>query len=89
MITTVIRLPEEEYKYYKDLAHEKGISLAEFFRVAARKEAAPKKKHSKYSIWDLGTKVVSHRGPKDGSVNADKYYYEFEEAKIRKQHKKK
>lgn len=84
MITTLIRIPKEEYELYKEIAREKGISLAEFIRKSARKEARIKtKKSKKYSIFDLGTKVVSRGGPRDGSVNTDKYYYEFE-AKKRK-----
>ena len=84
MITTVIRIPKEEYELYKEIAREKGISLAEYFRKAARKEAKKKKARSiKYSIFDLGTKVVFKGGPRDGAVNHDKYYYEFEESKMR------
>lgn len=41
----------------------------------------PKTK-KKYSFFDLGTKVVFKSGPKDGSVNHGKYYYEFEEKKL-------
>lgn len=82
MVTTVIRIPEEEYLFYKELARERGESLAEYFRKAARKEARIDKKKSKtYSIWNLGTKVVFKGGPKDGSINHDKYYYEFEDKK--------
>ena len=85
MITTVIRIPKEEYELYKEIAREKGISLAEFLRKSARKEAKIKTKRSKkYSIFDLGTKVVAKGGPRDGSVNHDKYLYEFEEAKMKK-----
>ena len=85
MISTLIRLPEEEYELYKELARERKISLAEYFREAARKEAKIKKARSKkYSIFDLGTKVVFKGGPKDGAINHDKYYYEFEEAKMRR-----
>ena len=82
MITTLIRLPEEEYKLYKELSRERGESLAEYFRKAARKDAGISKKTvKKYSVWDLGTKIVFKGGPKDGSVNHDKYYYEFEDKK--------
>lgn len=81
MVTTLIRLPEEEYELYKEIAREKGESLAEFFRTAARKRVGIKKKAKTYSFWDLGTKIVSTGGPKDGSINHDKYYYEFEEKK--------
>ena len=86
----LIRIPEEEYDLYKELAREKGISVAEFLRKSARKVAKVRtKKSKKYSIFDLGTKIVSRGGPRDGSVNTDKYYYEFEEAKIKKQWEKK
>lgn len=83
MVATIIRLPEEEHELYKDYAYKNGISLAEFFRLAARKITSAKSKKSKYSIFDLGTKVIfKGRGaPKDGSVNHDKYYYEFEDKK--------
>ncbi|MBI4067279.1 hypothetical protein HY407_02755 [Candidatus Gottesmanbacteria bacterium] len=77
----MIRIPDDEYKLYKELAAEKGESLAEFFRKAARKRAGIRKK--KYSIWDLGTKIIAKGGPRDGSVNADKYYYEYEDKKRR------
>ena len=33
---------------------------------------------------DLGTKIVFKGGLRDASVNHDKYYYEFEEAKMRR-----
>lgn len=82
MITTVIRLPEEDHKLYKELARENNESLAEFFRKAARNEArVNREKITSYSIFDLGTKIVSRVGPKDGSVNHDKYYYEYENKK--------
>lgn len=85
MVTTVIRIPEDEYALYKELARERGVSLAEYFRAAARKAAGKKEKKSKkYSIFDLGTKVVYRGGPRDGSVNHDKYYYEYEEQKMRR-----
>lgn len=85
MIPTLIRIPEEEHKIYKEFALEKGWSLAEFFRKSARSKTGlgKKKTNKKYSIWDLGTKIVYSGGPKDGSVNADKYYYEFEANKRR------
>lgn len=85
MVPTLIRIPEEEYKIYKEFALEKGWSLAEFFRKAARSKTGlgKKKANKKYSIWDLGTKIVYLKGPKDASRNADKYYYEFEAAKRR------
>jgi len=52
---------------------------------SARKVAKVKvKKSKKYSIFDLGTKIVFKGGPKDGAVNHDKYYYEFEERKMKK-----
>ncbi len=89
MIPTLIRLPEEEYLLYKELARERGESLAEFFRMAARKDrTVVKRKSPKYSFWNIGTTVIAKGGPKDGSVNHDKFYYEFEEAKIRKFYKK-
>lgn len=85
MVTTIIRLPKEEHELYKEIARARGVSLAEYFRKAARKEAKiPTKKKSSYSIWNLGTKVVFKGGPKDGSVNTDKYLYEFEEAKLKR-----
>jgi hypothetical protein len=85
MVATLIRIPEDEYKLYKELAREKGESLAEFFRKAVRKSSGIKpKKKSKHSIWDLGTKVVfKGKAPKDGSINHDKPLYEFEEKKMR------
>ena len=82
MTSTLIRIPDDEYELYKELARTRGESLAEYFRKAARKAAGlTKKAKKKYSIWDLGTKVVFKGGPKDGSVNFDKYLYEAEEAK--------
>lgn len=89
MVTTVIRIPENEYKLYKELARERGESLAEYFRKAARKDAGISRKKKKYSIWDLGTKVVSNVGPRDGAENFDKYLYEYEESKMKKFYKKK
>lgn len=84
MVSTLIRIPDDEYELYKELARNRGESLAEYFRKAARKAAGlTKKSKKKYSIWDLGTKIVFKGGPKDGSVNHDKYYYEFEEKKRR------
>lgn len=89
MVTTVIRIPENEYALYKELARERGVSLAEYFRTAARKDAKiEKKRRSRYSFWDLGTKFTIRGGPKDGSVNHDRYLYEFEESKLRKYSKK-
>ena len=89
MIATLIRLPEDEYLLYKELARERGESLAEFFRSAARKDPAVAKKTSlKYSFWNIGTKFIIKDGPKDGSINVDRDLYEVEEAKIRKQHRK-
>ena len=85
MVATLIRIPDDEYEVYKELARERGESLAEWFRKLARKGAGierPLKK--KYSIWDLGTKIVFKGGLRDASVNHDKYYYEFEEAKMRR-----
>lgn len=85
MVTTVIRIPENEYTLYKELARERGVSLAEYFRRAARKDAKiEKKKSSRYSFWNIGTVVKSNKGPRDGSVNHDKYYYEYEERKMRR-----
>lgn len=84
MTATLIRIPDDEYELYKELARARGESLAEYFRKAARKAAGlAKKPKKKYSIWDLGTKVVFKGGPKDGSINHDKYYYEFEDKKRR------
>ena len=89
MVPFLIRLPEEDYRLYKEIARERGISLAEYFRSSAKNDRmVTKKKKSKYSFWDLGTKIVFHgKGPKDGSINHDKYYYEFKEAKLRKFYK--
>lgn len=86
MITTVIRLPEEEYTLYKELAREQNISVAEYFRQAARKKAKRPVKEKNYSIWDLGIKIKTKGGPVDGALHHDRYYYEAEEAKIRRQH---
>jgi len=84
MVTTLIRIPENEYALYKELARERGISLAEYFRAAARKDAKIiKKRLSRYSFWNIGSIVKSNRGPRDGSVNHDKYYYEYEDRKRR------
>lgn len=83
MATAIIRLPEEEYALYKDLAREEEISLAEYFRRAARKRAGIGGK-KKYSIWDLGTKIVFEGGPRDGARSFDKYLYEAERAKMRR-----
>lgn len=85
MIPLLIRLPDEDYRLYKELARERGISMAEYFRVKAKPDVVKKKKKfPQYSILDLGTKVVATGGPRDGSVNHDKYYYEFKEAKLKK-----
>lgn len=85
MTSTLIRIPDDEYELYKELARARGESLAEYFRKAARKAAGlTKKPKKKYSIWDLGTKIVFKGGPKDGSVNFDKYLYEAEEAEMRR-----
>lgn len=87
MKTTLIRFPDDEYELYKEIAREKGWSLAELMRDSMRKKNVIKLKKNakkKYSIWDLGTKIVFKGGPRDASVNADKYYYEFEEAKMRR-----
>jgi hypothetical protein len=83
MVATIIRLPEEELELYKEYAYRNGISVAEFFRVSARKVVSVKPKKSKHSFFDLGTKVVfKGNSPKDGSTNHDKYYYEFEDRKM-------
>lgn len=82
MVATIIRLPEEEHDLYKKYAYKNGISLAEFFRLAAREVASGKTTKSKHSFFDLGTKLVFRGGPKDGSINHDKYLYEFEDKKI-------
>lgn len=81
MIATILRLPEEEHAFYKDYAYKNGMSLNEFLSMAAKTVSGLVPKKKKYSIFDLGTKVVFDSGPKDGSINHDKYYYEFEESK--------
>jgi len=75
-VPVLIRIPEEEYLLYKKMAAGEGVSLAGFFRDAASKKIGVKKAKKKYSIFDLGTKVVLKGGPKDASVNFDKYLYE-------------
>lgn len=88
MVTTVIRIPEDEYRLYKELARERGESLAEYFRKAARITAGlTKKKSNKYSFWNIGTTVVAKGGPKDGSINTDKYLYEELEAEFGRKRK--
>ncbi len=79
MTTTLIRIPDDEYLFYKELASARGISLAEYFRVAAWKEAGMHKKSK--TVFDLGTKVVFNGGPINGAIDHDKYYYEFEKKK--------
>jgi len=83
MVATLIRIPEEEHEFYKEYAYKSGISLSEFFRMAAREVVPMKPKKKEYSFFDLGTKVVykGKNGPIDGSVNHDKYLYEFEDKK--------
>lgn len=82
MVATLIRIPDDEYRLYKEIARERDISLAEFFRKAARKSIGREKKASgKYSFWNLGTKFVIEKGPKDGSIKHDKYYYMYEDKK--------
>lgn len=81
MVATIIRLPEEEHELYKEYAYRNGISVSEFFRLAARKVVTVKPKKSKHSFFDLGTKLVFKGGPRDGSVNHDKYIHEFEDKK--------
>lgn len=83
MVATIIRIPEEEHELYKEYAYKNGISLSEFFRLAARQVTKVKTPKKKYSIFDLGTKIVyrGKDGPRDGSVNHDKYYYDFEDKK--------
>jgi hypothetical protein len=85
MIATIIRLPKEDYEYYKEYARSKGWSTAELFRKAATKMVKRGKVDKKISIWDLGTKWVIKNGPTDGSINHDRDIYEFEENKIKKQ----
>ena len=86
MITTLIRLPQAEYSLYKELAREQNISVAEYFRRAARHKAKKPAGKKRYSVWDLGTKVKAKSGLKDGALHHDRYYYEAEEEKIRRQH---
>lgn len=82
MVATIIRLPEEEHELYREYAFKNGMSLAEFFRLAAREITHIKPKKESSSFFDLGTKIVfKGKSPKDGSVNHDKYYYEFEDKK--------
>lgn len=89
MVATLIRIPDEEYRLYKEIARERGISLAEYFRSIARKDTKKVKKvKTKYSFWNIGTTIVSKVGPRDGSINHDKYLYEFEEAKMKRYWKK-
>ena len=84
MVPILIRVPDDKYELYKELAREEGLSMAGYFRSAAEKKAGFKKtKKGKHSIWDLGTKIVFKGGPRDGAVNHDKYYYEFEAKKRR------
>ncbi len=82
MVATIIRLPEEEHELYKEYAYKNGMSLNEFFRFSAREIAGKKAIKSKHSFFDIGTKVVFKGGPKDGSINHDKYLYEFEDKKM-------
>ena len=74
MIATIIRLPQEDHEFYKEFAYKNGMSLAEFFRLAAREITSIKIKKKKYSFFDLGTKVVFKGGPKSGSLNHDDIY---------------
>lgn len=88
MTPILIRVPDDKYELYKELAREEGLSLAGFFRDAADKKIVANRPKKKYSIFDLGTTVIFKGGPKDGSVNHDKYLYEFEERKIRDYYRK-
>jgi hypothetical protein len=83
MVATLIRIPEEEHEFYKEYAAKSGISLSEFFRLAAREVVTIKPKKKEYSFFDLGTKVVfrGKGGPTDGSINHDRDIYEFEDKK--------
>ena len=82
MVATLIRIPEEEHEFYKEYAYKNGISLSEFFRLAAREVVPIRSKKKEHSFFDLGTKLVFKSGPKDGSINHDKYLYEFEDRKM-------
>ena len=83
MIATILRLPEEEHAFYKDYAYKNGMSLNEFLSMAAKTVSGLVTKKKKYSFFDIGTKYSFKGGPRDGSVNHDKYYYEFEESKMK------
>ena len=81
MVATLIRIPDEHYRLYKEIAFDKGISLSEFIRKAL--EEKMKLVIKTRTIMDVGTKFIINNGPKDGSTNHDAYYYKSEAKKLR------
>lgn len=76
MIRTQIYLPELTYDQIKEYAHEERKSMAETIRELinlslAKIKPRKKKKH----FWELLAELKAD-GPKDGSINHDKYIYD-------------
>lgn len=75
LVPTVIRLPKEDLKKYKEIAAEEGVSFSELVRDSLGVVApSSKKRKKKLGFWDIG-KIAVKGGPRDGSINHDKYIY--------------
>jgi len=76
MIRTQISLPESTYEELKSLAQEESKSIAAKIReVLGQRLKTDKPKKKKRHFLELLSELKFKGGPKDGSVNHDKYLY--------------
>lgn len=79
-VTTNIRLPKEDLISYRELALSMGKSFSALVRELLAKYTHPAsvlpitKRKKQFSFWEID-KIAVKGGPKDGSVNHDKYIY--------------
>lgn len=79
LVATNIRIPRDDYEWYKTIASERGESFAQLTRrVLAEKVKYPaiksKKKSKKRSLWDIGKYAIKGGDPK-ASQTIDEVVY--------------
>lgn len=76
MIRTQIQLTEEQARALKELAAERGVSMAELIRQSVEQLLKQRERAEK---WRRAREIVGkyHGGPSDVSVNHDKYLDEI------------
>lgn len=76
LITTNIRIPEEEYLWYKAIAQSKGESFASLVRNSLKKVVGRKKlrTRSKRSLWEIERYAIKIRkGKTRGTIDETIY----------------